>query len=596
MWTLLQSRVLWGIVVCLLFGCSGGESSERDIGQEEDYLTGAVACTVSTVRYPTVPSDMESVYQGRRFYSDGNHLGYDMLLPEGTPIHPIACGTLRVYRSASGYGELVAVIEHRLNEPMIAVNGLGEQVSVTSFLSIYGHIRKSADRTGSDGLLGHLPGDTVGPDDVIGYVNDDAHNGDGGVHLHLGIRLQSGSAAQSTDVNWFRGYDTSPSQRKWFSDPVLFLSALTAHAVPVFWHPPGSVLRRAADDSVWVVDQDVNRWHVDPLIVSAERLKERAIDASDAELGCMNPLDGYVSPRAGHSVMKFDDASTVYEYLLGDGAERRAFISYDAFRSWGWRDEDIAIWPASQRAAFFSSTIDHGLRALRDGSLVKTDASNEVAVVSEGRRLPIADWSTFLALGYRSEEIITLSTDTIDLIAGPRGPLVTPDLVGYCVHPSACVTDCPPSSGGGGTGEDPPSEDPPGDPPPTNNVPAGKIRLTYQGPVIPGFLEFQGMWDPPGPDFHDWVPETFALCPDTMAGDGALECLLDAPSGTTNVLFTVKLPDGRWWGDLSCTPTGGCGSTIGTVTLEGPAGTIPYELVSNGTGPDYRNGRVLVIP
>jgi hypothetical protein len=587
-------RSVFIFIVCMVAGCGiESESTEPLIGQEEDFLIGSVGCTASAARYPTVPADMGAVYQNRRFYADGNHLGHDMSLVEGTPIHPIACGTLRVYRSASGYGELVAVIEHRLSEPLLVSNGMGERVTVSSFLSIYGHIRKSADRTGTDGLLGHIPGDTVGPDDVIGYVNDDAHNGDGGEHLHLGIRLQSVQDAQAADVNWFRGYDGNPSQRRWYADPVLFLATLTSNVMPVFWHPPGSILRRPTDGTVWVVDHDLNRWRVDLSLVSSERLTERAIDVSDAELGCLNPSYWFTSPRADRSVLKFDDASTVYEYVLGDGAERRAFISYDAFRSWGWRDEDIAIWPASQRATFFASTMDHGLRTLRDGSLVKTEAGSEVSVVSEGRRLPIFDWPTFLALGYRSEDIITLPEDTIDLVAGPRGPLITPDLIGYCVHPSACVDNCPPLSGGGGTGEDPP-DDPPEDPP--SDIPVGKVRFRYQGEALPGLHQFQGMWDPPGAAFYDWTPDTFVLCPDNTADDGRLECLIDAPGGTTDFLFTVRLPDGRWWGDLTCTSTGGCGMTIGTVTLEGPNGPIAYELLSNGSGPDYRNGFVAMIP
>jgi hypothetical protein len=108
--------------------------------------------------------------------------------------------------------------------------------------------------------------------------------------------------------------------------------------------------------------------------------------------------------------------------------------------------------------------------------------------------------------------------------------------------------------------------------------------------------QFQGMWDPPGPELHDWNAATFALCPDDVSGDGALECLLDAPSGTTNFLFTVGLPDGRWWGDLSNDLQGGHGATIGTVTLEGPNGTVAYTLVPNGFGPDYKNGKVAIVP
>ncbi|MEO5927772.1 MAG: M23 family metallopeptidase [Patescibacteria group bacterium] len=628
---------LYFFLFILAVGACGAPLGDEQAGvSNEDALAGSPSCTLTAARYPTVPGDMQNVYAGRAFYADGNHLGLDIKLAEGTAIHPIGCGILRVYRAASGYGELVAVIEHKLGTPLTVTNGKGEQVTITSFLSIYGHIRKSQDRNGT-GFLGLKAGDQVGPDDVIGYVNDDAHNGDGAEHVHLGIRLQTATQAAATETNWFRGYDTTPSQRKWFADPALFMPTLTSNATPVVWHPPGSFLRRPSDGSVWAIDHNLNRHPVDLATVSNERLLDRAIDVTETELGCYSLALAYASPRAGHQVMKFDDASTVYEYILGTSGSRQSFISYDAFLSWGWRDADIAIWPSSQRPAFFASAPDHGLQTFRDGSLVKADGQNEIAVVSEGRRLPIADWPTFLALGYGSEQIVTVPADTIDLVAGPRGALVTTELVGYCAHPSTCIDGCPPPGSGGGEGEvggaggaggaggesgpvtasssasstsvasssvasstaassSVSSSASTGSGIDPNAVPPGKLRFRYDGPVLAGTNQFQGMWDPPGPVFHDWTPATFALCPDNMPNDGILECLLDAPSGTTNFLFTVHLPDGSWWGDMSYDPQGGHGSTIGTVSLEGPNGIVQYVMVSNGSGPDYKNGKVAVIP
>jgi hypothetical protein len=587
----------------VLAGC-GTDEIEPFPGTIQENLVGPVPCTVDVTRYPTVPGDMLFVYDGRTFYADGNHLGHDIALPEGTAIHPIACGIVRVYRPATGYGRLAVVIEHQLASPLTFVNGLGETVSVSSFVEIFGHVRSSTDRNGTTGILDLRSGDMVSPEDVVGYVDDDAHNGDGEEHLHFGIRLQSASDAQSTDANWFRGYDGSPSQRKWFADPVLFMAALTSGVKPVFWHPAGTVVRRANDNAMWMIDADARRHPIPVATAAAENLADRAISVTDAELACEEAADPYVSPRAGSKVMKFDDASVVYEYASpGLNGWRKAFISYEAFTSWGWKDADISVWPSSQRNSFFSMTTDTGFRTLRDGTLVKADTESEVSVVSDGRRLPLFDWSTFLALGYRQERIAVVPKDTLDLVAGPRGPMITSDLVAYCGHPSSCVDDCPsPTPGGGGTGGDGAggsgSEDA-GTGTETETptvVPAGKVLFRYDGPVVPGSNQLQGMWDPPGPAFYDWVPSTFATCPDTQPGDGRLECLLDMPSGTVNVLFTVRLPDGRWWGDMSTDPNGGNGSTIGTVTLTGPGGEIPYVLVSNGSGDAYMNGSVPLIP
>lgn len=596
-------------------GCAKDTVDFPPSGVQQSDLSSPVLCTVSATRYPTVPGDMQNVYDGRSFYADGNHLGHDIALPEGTAIHPVACGTVRVYRPAEGYGRLAIVIEHRLASPLVVTNGLGEQVSVSSFITIYGHQRSSSDRNGTTGVLGLRDGDMVNPDDVIGYVDDDAQNGDGAEHLHLGVRLQSMADAQATDVDWFRGYDGTPSQRKWFADPILFLATLTSGVKPVFWHPAGTVVTRQADGHAWMIDGDGERHPIDAQTFATEGLASRAVAATDAELACEEPASSYVSPRAGSKVMKFDDASVVYEYVSpGLNGWRRAFISYEAFLSWGWKDADIAVWPSSQRNAFLAMTADAGFRTMREGTLVKSDAASEVSVVSDGRRLPIFDWSTFLALGYRQERIVTVPASTIDLVAGPRGPLVTSDLAAYCAYPSSCVHDCPPvtpggggvggndgaggndgvggtttTSGGSGTGGSSGGENP-------ADVPVGKVRFRYDGPVLSGTNQFQGMWDPPGSAFHDWVPSTFALCPDTNPGDGALECLLDMPSGTASFTFTVLLPDGRWWGDMSNDPQGGHGQTIGTVTLTGPGGDIPYQLMSNGAGAAYKNGYVPLVP
>ena len=220
---------------------------------------------------------------------------------------------------------------------------------------------------------------------------------------------------------------------------------------------------------------------------------------------------------------------------------------------------------------------------MREGTLVKADQESEVSVVSEDRRLPISDWSTFLALGYRQEQIVIIPKSTIDIVAGPRGPLITPTLIAQCVHPSSCVMNCGSSTQGGGTGEEIPT------------VPDGMLLFRYDGPIV-GAIQFRGMWNPPGPAFYDWTPSTFAFCADASFDDARLECVLDMPSGTENFLFTVQLSDGRWWGDVSCTSDGGCGATVGSVTLFNSVGAVPYDLVPNDASAFYMNGFVSVIP
>jgi hypothetical protein len=106
---------------------------------------------------------------------------------------------------------------------------------VSTLLSIYGHLRSTSEASGRGIPTGLRVGDTVNADTVIGYIEHRSMNGDGDEHLHFGIRLQSASSAQRSDpTGWFRGYDTTPSQRSWFTDPAAFIreQARTASSTP----------------------------------------------------------------------------------------------------------------------------------------------------------------------------------------------------------------------------------------------------------------------------------------------------------------------------------------------------------------------------
>lgn len=436
------------IVICT--ACSSNKVGQTWEPIHEGPIKGVAACNVTTVRYPTTIEEFSKLYEKRGFYTDGNHLGDDNALPEGTAIHPVACGTIKVYRSAQGYGRLVVVIEHTLPRPIQVANGLGEPVEITTFLSIYGHLQK--------GSLAWKTGDTVTPDDIVGYVDADATNGDGGVHLHLGIRLQSESDAQATDVSWFRGYDDPyVSQRKWFADPAVFLDTLMKAGLVVRWHPEGTVIERELDRSHWMVGPGDALLALSSPIETQDRLLGRAIPVSESEFGCMWESGGvYASELAGHKLVKFEDESTVYEYDgLHPGARRWSFVNEPAFRSWAWKDTEIQVWSPLLRSYFMSSTTDQGFRRLRDGTLVKAKGQSEVAVVAGGVRLPIYDWSTFLSLGYKAENIVEVEESVLDASAGPRGATITPDLVSLCRHPETCLVDCPDQGpGGGGVGEE----------------------------------------------------------------------------------------------------------------------------------------------
>jgi hypothetical protein len=157
--------------------------------------------------YPVTPYDPGS-YQGRSFFYDTDHLGEDEALVEGAPVRAIGTGKIVWYKKASGYGELVAVVEHDLGRSYTFKNAYGTDVKTKKILSIYGHIRPCDKREPPMVCTNLSVGEFVDSNTVIGYINDKDNNGDGREHLHLGIRLSSAAVAKQRDpAAWFRGYE-----------------------------------------------------------------------------------------------------------------------------------------------------------------------------------------------------------------------------------------------------------------------------------------------------------------------------------------------------------------------------------------------------
>lgn len=126
--------------------------------------------TAWSFRFPTEGYRGGS-FNGRDFLKPASHLGEDSYHPARTPVFAIANGVVRQVRrgNSDGYGSVV-VIEHRLPS--------GEVLQ-----SIYGHL---SNRAGF-----RIPvniGQLVSKGENIGYIGDEAENGDGTEHLHLGLR------------------------------------------------------------------------------------------------------------------------------------------------------------------------------------------------------------------------------------------------------------------------------------------------------------------------------------------------------------------------------------------------------------------------
>jgi len=431
----------WFVTIAMLGLCLAGPSLIAGCRPEVMPITGqrasvaSLACRVGSIRFPTTADDFNHLLDNRSFYADGKHLGRDIQLPEGTPIHPIACGTVRVFRPASGYGTLVVVVEHELSGPIAVKNGAGQEVGIKRFLSIYGHLRTTAERNGGT-AVSLKDGDTVQPENVIGYVQDDADNGDGAEHLHLGIRLQALAEAERTDTDWFRGYDTTPSQLLYFADPATFLYRMLSDRRTVSWHPAGTVLARMDHpDERWVVATNNVIRALPPTVALTDRLADRAITVQMEELGCYSFGPVYESELADVRIVKFDDEARVYLVHELPDPGRWAFVTHEAFLSWGWRDAEIDVRPASERFRFYMDYPSKGSLLMRDGTLVKAKGESEVSVVSHGERLPFLDWPTFISMGYEPGKIFEVDPALVSGQAYPRGPVITAQTAAYCSGP-----------------------------------------------------------------------------------------------------------------------------------------------------------------
>ncbi len=118
-----------------------------------------------------------------------------------------------------------------------------------------------------------------------------------------------------------------------------------------------------------------------------------------------------------------------------------------------------------------------------------------------------------------------------------------------------------------------------------------KVHFSYSGPATSGSIILNAWWQPPNAEPRVWAQ--VAPCTDTVPGDGLLACDFTVPSGTAPLEFQVNLPDGRFWGDESCYPTGGCGATIGSLSVSGPGGPFTVKLVpNNSSNQPYYNGHI----
>lgn len=456
--------MLVAMQICWLVACTPrDEQREPPVAAYWQNQSPEPACSAVSMRYPTTVSDFKHMLYGYRgfltVYQGYKHLGHDIVYTQGTAIHPLSCGVIRFYGPATGYGSLVAVVEHKLEHPLSAENGEGKQVTFSSFLSIYGHLRKTSLSNGGEALPWKV-GDIIKPTDIIGYIQSDAFNGDGPEHLHLGIRLQSMAAAQAVDSAWFRGNDTygEGAYKRYYADPAVFIPNMemfldgnefgegdSLGSSVANNHPVGTLLRGASGGPTWLV---VSKGRLLDVSAYTHLPFNCAVTVAEQVLDCYETADfDPVSLELDGRVIKFQGEPQVYKLYPGAGFTPSAFqvfLSYDAFLSWGYQDQDIQTYALSQKTASLGRLQDKGGLGLRLGTLVKGQGQSEVSVAHQsGKRRPIFNWDVFEGLGYDADCVYEIEPSTLDLVAGVRSEqVITLDETEQCSAgqtPASCV-------------------------------------------------------------------------------------------------------------------------------------------------------------
>jgi murein DD-endopeptidase MepM/ murein hydrolase activator NlpD len=465
--------VFFWLLVCCASACFTRKDptefgpSPQQADQESSDLVGQ-GCGMVTSAVTPVPAAafVAGSYNGRAFLSPANHLGEDVAMPEGSPVVAIAAGTVKFAGPASGYGDLLVAIEHHTLAPITVISGDGGMSITTDvFLTIYGHLRPSAVYGGPAQSLS--VGSCVAAGQVVGFVNDDAHNGDGAEHVHVGVRLMSDAVAHALDGSTaYRGYDTPNGA--WKDDFASAHDLLAVLSAAPTWHPDGTLVQVAGKPEIYRLEWGLRRHVEDEISFTNAHLYtggqgnvwNRVVAITDAELSCYQPGFNDVFPQPMRVVTCVDGT-----YLVpGVGGMRTQIgapfgtsIYTELLRSWGFVPGDVVPGGASECA--LPKTFTQLL--LRDGTLVKEQGTSTVYVIADGIAWPIDSWDTFLALGFFQANIQTIPDGTLaGYVYWVSAYLLDASFLNRCMATlmSSCNDPICIASFGGGSGEPDPSD------------------------------------------------------------------------------------------------------------------------------------------
>lgn len=114
------------------------------------------------------------------------------------------------------------------------------------------------------------------------------------------------------------------------------------------------------------------------------------------------------------TLVKTPDRSTIYQI---DNGNARAFLNEEDFWANGHSFDDVVLVSGAELACYGSgravTTESQGSEVYTNGTLLTEVSTSAVYVVTDGMAMPIADWQTFLMMGYQQNNIVTVDAGRV---------------------------------------------------------------------------------------------------------------------------------------------------------------------------------------
>lgn len=282
---------------------------------------------------------------------------------------------------------------------------------------------------GSYIVLGHLSqilvknGDEVTAGQLIGVEGTTGSSTGDHVHVgrHTGKAASDATAGASIQGLTISAFDDSVGVQVEKSTSQMTCGISDGHkyesTLPVIsWHQDGSLVKSYSGSEVYLLENGEKRhFSSESVFWSYNYDFDDVAIVSDEELDCYSTGSRISKKTSVQAVLESGEpwlivgnssSEEFYSVRIGD-VEPEAVLA-----SWGISVSDVNDLP-DDSGLLDSATCRSGELEFRDGALIKEKKSSAVYLISGGVAMPIADWNTYLLLGFLNREIITIGDGTL---------------------------------------------------------------------------------------------------------------------------------------------------------------------------------------